>query len=203
MSDTPRTSTREIARAAVRAELAQVAFDLFRREGFDKVTIEDLAAAANVGRSTFLRYFASKEEAVLSAFDGQGERIADALRARPAHEDDWTALRHCMAPLIGAYREGPDKALALSRLVTTTSSLRAWRLEKQQRWSRALSQVLAERSHTPQTTSLAASVRAAAALDCFNTAVDHWAASDGALDLGDLLDEAFATLAPSVTAPRS
>ncbi|MFD8963850.1 TetR/AcrR family transcriptional regulator [Streptomyces sp. NPDC059568] len=46
-----RTSTRDIARAAVRAELAQVAFDLFRREGFDRVTVNDVAAAAGVSRS--------------------------------------------------------------------------------------------------------------------------------------------------------
>ena len=62
-------NTREIARAAVRAELGQVAFELFLREGFDKVTIDDLAAAAGVSRSTFLRYFGTKEDAVLSAFE--------------------------------------------------------------------------------------------------------------------------------------
>ncbi|MCG7210099.1 TetR family transcriptional regulator [Streptomyces arenae] len=178
----------------MRAQLAQVAFDLFRDEGFDKVTIEDLAKAAGVGRSTFLRYFASKEEAVLSAFDGQGDLIAGALCARPADEDDWTALRHALDILIEAYHEGPDKALALSRLVRQTPSLRAWRLEHQQSWGQTLTQALTERAGTPQATSLAASVRAAAALGCFNAAVDHWAASDGDLDLGDLLDEAFAAL---------
>jgi hypothetical protein len=130
--------------------------DLFRREGFDKVTIEDLASAAGIGRST----------------------------------------RHALAPLIQAYREDPGNALALSRLVRNTSSLRAWRLEKLQRWSRTLSHVLAERSGAPHAASLTAAVRAAAALDCFDTAVDHWTASDGALNLVDLLDEAFAALQP-------
>jgi AcrR family transcriptional regulator len=202
MSDATRTSTRDIARAAVRAQLAQVAFDLFRREGFDNVTIEDLASAAGVGRSTFLRYFASKEEAVLCAFDGQGERVADALIARPAGEDEWTALRHALAPLIQAYRDDPDEALALSRLVRNTPSLHAWRLEKLHRWSRILSQVLAERSGAPHAANLTAAARAAAALNCFDTAVDHWTASDGALDLVDLLDEAFAALKPTPRAPR-
>ncbi|MFG6202400.1 hypothetical protein [Nonomuraea sp. JJY05] len=45
-------------------------------------------------------------------------------------------------------------------------------------------------------TELALSVRVAAALDCLNIAVDHWTASDGRLDLVELLDEAFAALAP-------
>ncbi|MFF7984149.1 TetR/AcrR family transcriptional regulator [Streptomyces sp. NPDC007901] len=41
----------------------------FRRECFEKVTVNDLAAAAGVSRSTFLRYFGSKEDVVLSAVD--------------------------------------------------------------------------------------------------------------------------------------
>ncbi|MGW6770978.1 hypothetical protein ACWGBX_11235, partial [Streptomyces sp. NPDC055037] len=41
-----------------------------------------------------------------------------------------------------------------------------------------------------------AQAAATAALDCLNVAIDHWTASDGHLDLVDLLDEAFATLAP-------
>ncbi|MFD5763527.1 hypothetical protein ACFWIZ_52550 [Streptomyces sp. NPDC127044] len=38
--------------------------------------------------------------------------------------------------------------------------------------------------------------RPPAAVDCLNIAVDHWTASDGTLDLDDLIDEAFAALAP-------
>lgn len=102
-----RTSTRDIARAAVRAELAQVAFELFRREGFENVTVNDLAAAAGVSRSTFLRYFSTKEDAVLDAVDAQGGRIADALRARPAGEDDWTALRHALDTVVEHHRQDP------------------------------------------------------------------------------------------------
>ncbi|WP_256966377.1 TetR/AcrR family transcriptional regulator, partial [Streptomyces griseiscabiei] len=80
--ETARANTRDIARAAVRAELAQVAFELFLRDGFDKVTLDDLASAAGVSRSTFLRYFGTKEDAVLGAFDAHGTWVADALRAR-------------------------------------------------------------------------------------------------------------------------
>lgn len=124
-----RTSTRDIARAAVRAELAQVAFELFRREGFENVTVNDLAAAAGVSRSTFLRYFGTKEDAVLDAVDAQGGRIADALRARPAGEDDWTALRHALDTVVEHHRQDPIGALALSRLIMKTPrcARAAWR----------------------------------------------------------------------------
>ncbi|GAA3796107.1 TetR family transcriptional regulator [Streptomyces phyllanthi] len=189
------STTRDIARAAVRAELGQVAFELFCREGFDKVTVDELAAAAGVSRSTFLRYFGTKEDAVLAAFDGHDRRLADAVRARPAGEDDWTALRHALDTVIERYHRDPSGALATMRLVRDTPALWARHLEKQHRWGPALAGALAERAGSTGPATLAQSVRAAAALDCLNVALDHWTASDGRLDLVVLLEEAFAALA--------
>lgn len=204
MSAAGRSSTRDIARAAVRAQLAKVALELFQREGFEKVTLDDLAASAGVSRSTFLRYFGTKEEAVLAAFDAHGDQAADALRARPADEDDWTALRHALDTVVARYREDPTRALATTRLVRDTPALCARQLEKQHGWRPALARALAERAGSSADPSAGSSgvatlgqtVRAAAALDCLNVAVDHWTASDGRLDLVELLDEAFAALAP-------
>ncbi|MEU6380725.1 TetR family transcriptional regulator [Streptomyces sp. NPDC046909] len=199
MSGAVRTNTRDIARAAVRAELAQVAFELFRREGFDKVTLDDLAAAAGVSRSTFLRYFGTKEDAVLGAFEGHDRRVADALRARPADEDEWTALRGAMDTVIERYHEDPEGSLATTRLVRETPALCARHLEKQHSWRPALAEALAERSGTEGPPTLAQTVRAAAAIDCLGVALDHWTASEGRLDLVALLDEAFAVLAQPAT----
>lgn len=186
-------NTREIARAAVRAELGQVAFELFRRKGFDKVTIDDLAEAAGVSRSTFLRYFGTKEDAVLSAFESKGDRVADALRARPVAEDDWTALRRALDTAIGSYGEAPEAALSLSRLIRATPALRARQQEKLHSWRPALVEALASRAGL-ESASVAHWVRASAALACFAVAVDHWSDSGGELDLISLLDEAFAAL---------
>jgi len=171
-----------------------VAFELFRREGFEKVTLDDLATAAGVSRSTFLRYFGTKEDAVLGAFEGQDLRVADALRARPADEDDWTALRHALDAVVGRYHEDPDGALATTRLVYDTPSLCARHREKQYNWRPALAQALADRAGTEGPPTLTQSARAGAALNCLNLAVEHWAASEGRLDLVALLDEAFAAL---------
>lgn len=179
-----------------------MALELFRREGFEKVTLDDLAAAAGVSRSTFLRYFGTKEEAVLAAFDAHGDQAADALRARPADEDDWTALRRALDTVIDRYREDPARALATTRLVRATPALCARQLEKQHGWRPALARALAERAGSAEPAepaepaSLSQTVRAAAALDCLNVAVDHWTASEGRLDLVALLDEAFAALSP-------
>ena len=186
-----RTSTRDIARAAIRSELAQTAFELFRREGFEKVTVTELAEAAGVSRSTFLRYFGTKEDAVLFALDAQGENVADALRGRPAGEDDWTALRGALDVAIEQYRHDPVEALAVTRLVQDTPALCARRLDKQRGWRDSLTHALAERGDSDE---YDAAVRVSAALDCLNIALDHWTASDGRSDLEELLDRAFTAL---------
>lgn len=197
MTGTVRTNTRDIARSAIRAELSQVAFDLFRRDGFDRVTVNEVAAAAGVSRSTFLRYFASKEEAVLGAFDAQGDRVAGALRARPAGEDDWTALRRSLDGIVDHYRRDPAGTLALVNLVRQTPALCARRLEKESGWRPLLAAALAERHGVADDSGrLRATVLAAAAVDCLNIALDAWTDSEGGLDLDVLVDRAFDVLAP-------
>ncbi len=197
--------TRGIARAAVRAELARVAFEVFRREGFDRVTVNDVAAAASVSRSTFLRYFAGKEDPVLGAINAQGEAVVDALSGRPSTEDDWTSLRRAMDPLIEEYRQDPADALARSQLIYATPVLCAGCRERQAAWRPALAQALADRARSAKSSAMnvAAAVRAAAAIDCLNVAAERWTASEGRLDLADLLDEAFAALSsPGLTRTR-
>ncbi len=171
-----------------------MAFDLASLNGFDKVTINDLALAGGVSRSTFLRYFRTKEDAVLYAIDAQIAELVHALLTRPGDENDWTALRHALDTVIEPYRRDPTNALAMTRLVQNSPALYARMLEKQHSWWPALTEALAERHDLPRPVPLPLVVKATAALVCLNIALDHWTASDGQLDLIDLVDEAFATL---------
>jgi AcrR family transcriptional regulator len=186
-------NTREVARAAVRAELAQVAFELFRRDGYDQVTVTDLAAAAGVSRSTFLRYFGSKEEAVLSAFDRHGKDVAEALRSRPADEDDWTAMRRALDIVVEYSEQNREGSLALAQLIQETPSLWRYNSGKRHAWAAMLAEVLAERSGASRD-DVGPIVRASAGLGCLDIALARWTEAEGERSMGDLLDAAFAAL---------
>lgn len=54
-----------------RAQLERVALELFSSRGFEETTVDDIAAAAGIGRRTFFRYYASKNDAVWGEFDTQ------------------------------------------------------------------------------------------------------------------------------------
>src|SRR5579871_5272327 len=77
---TPATSLRERKKLATRRQLRAAALHLVAERGMANVTVEDIAAAADVSPRTFFNYFPSKE-AVL--FGGDPDRAA-ALRDRVA-----------------------------------------------------------------------------------------------------------------------
>ena len=53
---------RERKKIQTRLALARAAMALFEERGYDATTVDDIAAAANVSRRTFFRYFAGKDE---------------------------------------------------------------------------------------------------------------------------------------------
>ncbi|MET9926603.1 MULTISPECIES: TetR family transcriptional regulator [unclassified Streptomyces] len=91
---TPERRSRKARRT--RDTLAQAAFELVLDRGLRYVTVEEIAEAADVDRRTFSRYFGSKEAAALDSLRGDGDRINEALRARPAEEPLFLAYRRAV-----------------------------------------------------------------------------------------------------------
>ncbi|MYX12062.1 TetR family transcriptional regulator [Streptomyces sp. SID8374] len=91
---TPERRSRKARRT--RDTLAQAAFELVLDRGLRNVTVEEIAEAADVDRRTFSRYFASKEAAALDSLRGDGDRINEALRSRPAGEPPLLAYRRAV-----------------------------------------------------------------------------------------------------------
>lgn len=186
-------SVRAVSRHAVREELARVAFNEFCATGFNQVTFADLAGATGVSRSTFLRYFANKEDVVLFVFDPIGDIVAEALKARAETDDDWAALRRAFDPSIQFLLRDKTEIIAFLDLIQATPELGARFREKQFEWRPEVAQELA-RGDAGQTTSIAAQVRVAAAFESFSIALEAWRDSKGREDLARLLDAAFGAL---------
>src|SRR6202021_2372965 len=77
----PHTGLRERKKLATRQSLRRVALDLVSERGFAHVTVDDIAAAADVSTRTFFNYFPSKEAAL---FGIDPDQVAE-LRESVAH----------------------------------------------------------------------------------------------------------------------
>lgn len=75
------TSLRQKKKLATRARIIEVAVRIFGKRGMAAPTVEEIAAAAEVGKGTIYNYFASKEEIVV-AFMVQ---VEERLQAQVAH----------------------------------------------------------------------------------------------------------------------
>src|SRR5690348_3305218 len=77
-------------KAAVRARIVSRAITLFAARGIDAVTVDDIAAAADVGKGTIYNYFRAKEDIVVAFMADLEREVQAALppltasRRRPA-----------------------------------------------------------------------------------------------------------------------
>jgi AcrR family transcriptional regulator len=89
------------------SEIEAVALELFADRGFDDVTVEDVAAAAQISVRTFYRYFPTKEHVLQVQIDRRNTAIAAALAERPADETPLQSLRVALTGVV----EDEDPAL--------------------------------------------------------------------------------------------
>lgn len=182
----------------MRAQLANTALDLFLDHGFEQTTVEDICAATGISRSTFFRYFPSKEDVFASETSTAVDEILDALRLRPVAEAPWTALRHSMGPLVEYYASQSERAFRLAALAVATPALATVQRDKQAKFQALITPELARRLGTDANDLTDPRPRAliASALGCLDAAVAAWIASDGKEQLGALLDRAMAAISP-------
>lgn len=73
-------------------EIADVAERLFLEYGYEKTTVDDIAAAVGISPRTFFRYFATKDEALFLRLDESAQALLDTIDARPLDEPAWDTL---------------------------------------------------------------------------------------------------------------
>lgn len=82
-----------------RQALEAAAWRLFTRQGYERTTTAQVAAAAGVSERTFFRYYASKEDVLLGEFSERLDQLAQAFAARPAPEPPLVAIQRALLDL--------------------------------------------------------------------------------------------------------
>ncbi|MFB9514095.1 acyl-CoA-like ligand-binding transcription factor [Streptomyces purpureus] len=196
----PEVSLAQRKRQLVSNELTEAALQLLARKGFDGVTIDEIVATAGVSKRTFFRYFASKEDVVVQFLAEMGADMCTELAARPAGESPSVALRQAVSVPIAACADHFDRALSVVQLILRTPALHARFLERQAQWRDDLAAEVARRQGFDGDGDLYPQLAAAMALSAFDTVLQRWSGSAGAADPAELIDQAFAVIAPALDA---
>jgi AcrR family transcriptional regulator len=136
---------RERKKAATRQALADAALAMFLERGFDRVTVAEVAEAADVSVATLFKYFPSKEALL---FDRDADREAElvaAVRDRPTGVSIVDALQAFLTSRIETRTGGADveNLRKFRALVTDTPSLSAYLARMWARHTDALAAAIA------------------------------------------------------------
>jgi AcrR family transcriptional regulator len=137
---------REQKREETRRRLVREGQRLFAEQGFDRTSVDEIAAAAGVSRRTFFHYFQAKEDVVLSRHDDFERSLVEAIRTAAPEVPLLEVAEQAVLATLESF--DPQEVELLERLKSETPALRARDHGKYERLERSIAGALAERSGT-------------------------------------------------------
>jgi AcrR family transcriptional regulator len=209
MTDSPRRApaTRVGAtpagRRQLRRALASAAVDLFAANGYEATTVDDIAAAAGVGRRTFFRYFDAKDDVLFANHDEIVAEMEEEFAAADPARDPVEVACAAVGLVLDSYADDLDVSLKRFALTRTVPSVRDKEVATVDRYQRVLARYLQGRfeEQGDATASLRAAVAAAAIAAANNHVLRRWLRAGGTDDIKAAAAEAFALVADAFRAP--
>jgi AcrR family transcriptional regulator len=202
---TPTAGRRERKKQRTREALVDAAFRLFREKGFDATTVEEIADEVDVSSRTFFRYFASKEDVVLTFQEEQFTTMLEELAARPPSEPVMTALRNATVSVVRAYEDGEygfdaERFGCIQQMMESSSAVFGRSLEHGQKKQAEITRVIAERMGVDPATDLRPHVAAGLANCAVRSAFEVMGSGVVETDrFSEVLDEVFVVMEDGLT----
>lgn len=83
-----------------RREISDVALGLFRKNGYESITVQDICDACGISKPTFYSRFPSKGDILLDFYEDVSLRLNDNLSALMGTTSAWEQLRICFTTLM-------------------------------------------------------------------------------------------------------
>ena len=131
----PALGLRERKKQRTRATLIDAAVELCERQGFERTTVDQIAAIADVSPRTFSRYFATKDAIALALIDDAIDLAAVELARQPSDISHFEALRRSYVSMYNGTKSAPqgalsaDRMMCIVRIIITSPTLRQAALE--------------------------------------------------------------------------
>jgi AcrR family transcriptional regulator len=188
--------------AASREDVERIALELMLRDGYDAVSVDAIAAAAGIGRTTFFRYFGSKPGVVWAPFDATLAWLREGLAVADAGSDTLDTVRTAIVSSTRSAVFSSDVWLERFQLLDSHPSLRADAHEHWENWKQTLASHIAESGAGDANDPVPMAI-AGACHGVFLAELRNWRNTDDARDalierLGDSLTRVCEALRPLV-----
>lgn len=124
-----------MVKAPIRERLTAAALELFDEHGYEQTTVDDIAARAGVGRTTFFRAFGSKDDAVFPHHEQVIVAVRDRLGAATPETSSVAVVEAARLVLRHYLAEG-DVARTRYRLTSAVPALRHREIASMQQYHR-------------------------------------------------------------------
>ena len=167
---------------ATRARIASAAAQSVTENGLAGATVEQIAAAAEIGRATFFRYFSSKEDAVAEGMTMHWlDLITEAIARQPAHLAASVAVVAAFEDLGEGFDAVSGQVRELAALTRSSPVLSAWTLQIYLRYEAAIAALVAPRLGDPGPEDPRPRLLGALAMASIRIALDDWLLHGGSL----------------------
>jgi AcrR family transcriptional regulator len=189
---TPERSLRDRKRAATHQRIADEAARLASSRGVSGTTVEDIAAAADIGRSTFFRYFDTKEIAVAEGFTTPWlTLIVRALAAQPPELGPMEAVVAAFGQFARLAETDAEAIRLQTEMSQASPGLQAWTLHLFARCEEAIAETLAPRFPDLAPGDPRPRMAGALTMAAVRWSMDQWLASGGEADLPQVIRDAL------------
>ncbi|HET6732152.1 TetR family transcriptional regulator [Mycobacterium sp.] len=110
---------RERKKQRTRTTLIDAAVELCERQGFERTTVDQIAAIADVSPRTFSRYFATKDAIALALIDEAIDKTAAVLADQPTDISHFEALRRSYVAMYTDSKTALSGELTAERMMCT------------------------------------------------------------------------------------
>lgn len=167
---------------ATRARIATAAAQHVAENGLAGATVEQIAAAAEVGRATFFRYFSSKEDAVAEGITSRWlDAITEVIAKQPAHLSAVDAVIAGFGDLGDGFAAVSGQVSELAMLTRSSPALSAWTLQIYLRYEAVIADLVAPRFSDLTEDDPRPRLVGAIAMASVRIALDDWLLHGGSL----------------------
>ena len=150
------------------------------RCGVENVTIDQIAAEADIGVRTFFNYYPTKEDALVASTTWGADVLVRAYRARPREEPVLRALGEAVTTAMAEQDSTVSDQIEALRLIRSAPSLLPHHLAIMARYEGELAEAIAERigPAAAGADDLYPAICAGAAIAALRIVIDRWLRGD-------------------------